>query len=641
MPPRIAPPPPTLASTNVPALPAPSRSSRPFLQTSKEWVVPPRPKPGRKSTKPLPEPKSVAPKVSQKACRERRQEYVVELEEKVRQLEAGEGDKCVFYQQQAQRSKAESTTLLAENDQLRREIDKLRKEVEALRALRSTAGSERSAIGAAVKPKTRALPVEFDTETTPPVSSSKRPRRSAAVRAQAVVVAATGGSSPGASGGSSSSMSRRLSTSSHTSNHTSPSTSYKSHSPPAYPSHPHAAPVFAPSPLNDLHPASPATASLLSPPVSSSIQFNASSRGHQNSCGFCATSTDCLCAEIGYEYTSSAATPSNPNPVPALSTIATPRDPIVDDDVPFANETTYEPAVPLRFSSNRSKVQSVWRIDPPAEQQQQQIKTKLDTVVAVAEKVLCSGDPSNCPACSDDPFGKAFCTTLAATVCSTPCANCPGNCVSRSSSRIPTPPPDKHLPLPLPPPPPTSAPPTVIDAEEAALFESLTDLPCCGDPELCGSLTCQPASTSTGPSNADTVLLPRSVEPGVRTVETVPCNEAWTVLKAHPNIAFANLQMLAEVVSKRTHCSGPVASPTIPAPVNSSTTTTTTISNGSLSSSTSSSSSTTRPQLVPQSTLQCQIDAGVRKRLTVERGAVNEALEMLDKAAMKGGTLRK
>lgn len=101
------------------------------------------------------------------------------------------------------------------------------------------------------------------------------------------------------------------------------------------------------------------------------------------------------------------------------------------------------------------------------------------------------------------------------------------------------------------------------------MFESLTDLPCCGDPELCGSLTCQPASTpssvkSGGPSNADTVLLPRSVEPGgtseslpsslvtvvsradpvvgqsVRTVETVPCNEAWSVLKAHPNIAFAS-----------------------------------------------------------------------------------------------------
>jgi len=146
----------------------------------------------------------------------------------------------------------------------------------------------------------------------------------------------------------------------------------------------------------------------------------------------------------------------------------------------------------------------------------------------------------------------------------------------------------------------------------------------------------------------------------VRTVETVPCNEAWTVLKAHPNIAFAStftsrsllrlipltlccpnladLQLLAEVVSKRTHCSGPVASPStshFPAssphlrPSDPS------------SAQSGASSASPRPQLAPQATLQRQIDAGVRKRLTVERGAVNEALELLDRAAARGGSLRR
>jgi len=459
-------------------------------------------------------------------------------------LEAGEGEKCVFYQQQAQRAKAESTVFKTENDQLKREVDKLRKEVEALRS-----GGGRTA----TKGKARALPVEFEEEDL--TTTSKRPRRSAAVRAQAVVAAASDRSSPAPSGSNSSSASRRVSNASQASNHPSPATSTSSNSPAAYPSH-QSAPVFAHSPLNEIHPASPASHDSHSshPPHGPHSHLN--STNPHSGCGFCASSTECLCAEMGYQYASSSATPSNQQLPSALSNVASPQQ--LQEDVPFANETTYEPAVPLRLGSNRSKVQSVWRIDPP-----KPVRTKFDTVVAVAEKVLCSGDPSNCPACSDDPFvcssllakalvltlrlshsfGKAFCTTLAATVCATPCANCPGNCSTTSSARIPTPPPDRHLPLP---PPPSSIMSTsTIDAEEAALFESLTDLPCCGDPQLCGSLTCGPSSTEIaanegGPVDADRVLLPRSVEPGIRTVDTVPCNEAWSVLKAHPNIAFAS-----------------------------------------------------------------------------------------------------
>ena len=144
------------------------------------------------------------------------------------------------------------------------------------------------------------------------------------------------------------------------------------------------------------------------------------------------------------------------------------------------------------------------------------------------------------------------------------------------------------------------------------------------------------------------------------------------MLKAHPNIAFASeclsllsrnlhpvqpklslidafstpdLQMLAEVVSKRTHCSGPVASPVATGSSHG-----TTRANSSTQeqhqqqsrdTDAFASSASPRPQLAPQSVLQCQIDAGVRKRLTVERGAVNEALELLDRAAARGGALRR
>lgn len=85
--------------------------------------------------------------------------------------------------------------------------------------------------------------------------------------------------------------------------------------------------------------------------------------------------------------------------------------------------------------------------------------------------------------------------------------------------------------------------------------------------------------------------------------------------------------MLADVVAKRTYCDGPVASTPPPPP--------------GITSETFATSSGARPSLVPQSALQCSVDAGTRRRLTVERGAVNEALSILDKAVGRGGPLRR
>lgn len=82
--------------------------------------------------------------------------------------------------------------------------------------------------------------------------------------------------------------------------------------------------------------------------------------------------------------------------------------------------------------------------------------------------------------------------------------------------------------------------------------------------------------------------------------------------------------MLADVVAKRTRCDGPVSSPlSIPMDTK------------------RESGSSERMELVPHSTLVCAADSGARKRLTVERGAVNDALEILDRAVGRGGPLRK
>jgi len=95
---------------------------------------------------------------------------------------------------------------------------------------------------------------------------------------------------------------------------------------------------------------------------------------------------------------------------------------------------------------------------------------------------------------------------------------------------------------------------------------------------------------------------------------------------------LADLQMLADVVAKRTFCGGPVCStPPPPAGLTSET----------FPAHTDSTDAASRPrlELVPHSALQ-SLDTGARKRLTVERGAVNEALDLLDRAVARGGPLR-
>ncbi|GJN89802.1 hypothetical protein Rhopal_002791-T1 [Rhodotorula paludigena] len=553
------------------APPADRSEPKCLVKPSREWVVPPRPKPGRKSTKKDDDGAKGGGRTSQKAFRERRQEYVAELEEKVRQLEAGEGEKCVFYQQQAQKAKLETVALQQENDSLKKEVEALRRELERAQSGPAPATGSAGGRGSGAKGKARATPQDFDDSASP--GPSKRPRRSAAVRAQAVVASATG-TSPVAS--------QQLY------QIASAAESPVSALSPAGTSSSSAHSAYVHSPLNDFHAVGPAS------PAHPQLAPNSDASPHGQRCTFCSADADCFCAQVGYDINPSPSIPLHTNPLLAAASSPAAQIKLEDtDDILFA-ETSYEPAVPLRLRKSVTKAPTVWAIEQPH---------STGRTITIS-KPVCSGDPSNCPACSDDPFGKAFCNALSSTVCTTqPCTNCPSHSTSR---KIPTPPPE-------------------ATDEEAALFESLTDLPCCGDPTLCGSLTCKPNKEG----DASVVKVERAVvkskpsSPSPSTdVETVPCNEAWTALKQHPNIAFADLQMLADVVAKRTYCGGPVVSTPPPPP------------------GVTSETFVGRPELVPQSTLQCSIDAGARKRLTVERGAVNEALHLLDRAVARGGPLR-
>lgn len=312
--------------------------------------------------------------------RERRQEYVTELEEKVRRLEAGEGDKCVFYQQQAQRAKTESAALQQENDTLKKEIEVLRRELERAQSGRAAAPpAARGAAGGKDKGKGRAAPREFDDSAS--AGPTKRPRRSAAVRASVVVAQATGSSSPVFHYPPAESPVPALSPAG--------TSSSSSHS------------AYVHSPLNNFHdgPASPHHHPHLVPGAAESSAAAAAAAQHQR-CTFCPADDNCFCAQVGYEIAPS------PLPLPSQTTalLAAASSPaaqikLEDADDLYFPETTYEPAVPLRLRKSGSKAPSVWAIEAPRAANAQSKRT----VVAGAQAV-CSGDPSNCPACSDDPY---------------------------------------------------------------------------------------------------------------------------------------------------------------------------------------------------------------------------------------------
>jgi hypothetical protein len=98
---------------------------------------------------------------------------------------------------------------------------------------------------------------------------------------------------------------------------------------------------------------------------------------------------------------------------------------------------------------------------------------------------------------------------------------------------------------------------------------------CSGDPSNCqacaGDIFGQAFCTAVGESLAaggPCVDCPRGSKcaggthssasrEGGNSAETIPTSDAWRQLKSHPNVSFADLTMLAEVVARRSKCTGP------------------------------------------------------------------------------------
>ncbi|KAJ6610103.1 hypothetical protein B0H10DRAFT_1954144 [Mycena sp. CBHHK59/15] len=422
---------------------APSCAPQLWATASKEWVIQPKPKPGRKPKKDLaPVPKDeeqvdckgrrVQNRAAQRAFRERKQSQLADLQARVQSYEQGEVERNVALQNIAKRLKEENESLRRENALLKDKISKAEQEYDIPRENGRKRWRDHSPSSSVTSTQRKKYKANHDLQDT------HVPRFSHSYM-------------------SSSPQSMVSSPSSHTSSDT----------------------RFSSVPFDSQPDAFSAFSSNLKPESGSFPPFD---------CGFCSEDTPCVCRDV-FQHTSAVA--DHKIDVTPMRSIVL-GSPPPDETSILDNLPPYQPAVPLRLRP-RGTTQSntIFQVSSPS----QPTNTSMN----------CSGDPSNCAACADDSFGKAFCEKISALPL---CEDCPYTSDSIGEAG----PSSLSQNMPLPHPRPPLAVPT---------------------PSL-------PASSF------------------LRTdAETIPTNDAWRRLKSHPNIAFTDLDMLADVVARRTKCTGP------------------------------------------------------------------------------------
>ncbi|CAE6538189.1 unnamed protein product [Rhizoctonia solani] len=615
-----------------------------YAQPSKEWVIPAKPKPGRKPKRDDPvveddaasdsKAKKVQNRAAQRAFRERKQSQLADLQARLTQYEQGEIERNVALQNVAKKLKEDNERLKSENEKLREESGKVREENLSMRNRLRELQEEYIAYRRKMEPNAPHLDLESMIAT--------RKRSRADSNALSVVTSVSSPSSsaptPPASKRKRGKDETRSSTPTVTTRATSAAetrrTGSKSYTtlPPDYAPPPQLLHIYSPTasdgssrPSLVMSPASSENSAGPEPPSlgeahldDDDIMQDYSNDKHDDSefestlpesdelhiidCGFCSREPgSCVCREVSaginqlLESTSSSrhaessarAVLSDTGPHEISSSTAS-RPSILDNLPPV------QPGVPLRL--RRSK-----RANPDAGSNDSgpvhltPVPQFLKPTPMPSARPVCSGDPSNCAACADDPFGRAFCTALASGgVCrDLDCKRCPKSKSDRPSQEIaPTLPGDKGK---------GKSKANLMDADPGSssgvglgmgMNMETGMLLCCGDPKLCGGGICgvrapsSPAKTPQRPppqasssalsihpqSNTRSMLdsederdktsvrLPslssRESDMALDDDHEIPTNEAWERLKSHPNVAFADLTLLADVVSGRTKCTG-------------------------------------------------------------------------------------
>ncbi|KAJ7492518.1 hypothetical protein FB451DRAFT_1021686 [Mycena latifolia] len=414
---------------------------------SKEWVIQPKPKPGRKPKKDLapvqPEEEQVDCKgrrvqnrAAQRAFRERKQSQLADLQARVQSYEQGEIERNVALQSIAKRLKEENEALRRENAVLKDKLAKAEQERDMPRDNDRKRWRDDSPTSSTTSTQRKKYKVDHELQDTQP----PRFAHSYISSPQSMV------SSPD----SNSSSDTR----------------------------------FSSVPFENQADAFAAFSNLKS--ESGFPPFD---------CGFCTEDTPCVCRDVFQQTAGVAEHKLNVTPIRSI-VLGTPppEETSILDNLP-----PYQPPVSLRLRPRgTTQLNTIFQVSPPSQPS--------------ATPANCSGDPSNCPACADDSFGKAFCEKISALA---PCDDCP--CASNG---VPDVGPSQHISLQH------SHQPHAIPAPS-------------------------PVSSFAQPN-----------------AETIPTNDAWRRLKSHPNVAFTDLDMLADVVARRSKCTGPriILSPPPPEP---------------------------------------------------------------------------
>ncbi|CAE6378490.1 unnamed protein product [Rhizoctonia solani] len=613
-----------------------------YAQPTKEWVIPAKPKPGRKPKRDDPvvdedavsdsKAKKVQNRAAQRAFRERKQSQLADLQARLTQYEQGEIERNVALQNVAKKLKEENERLKSENDKLREESGKVREENLSMRNRLRELQEEYLAYRRKMEPN--APPLEFEsaiftrkrsradsgalsivTSAPSPSSSTPTPPVSKRKRGKDEMCSAAPGTTTRAT---SATESRRNGSKAYTT------------LPPDYVPPPQLVHIYSPAasdgssrPSLVMSPVSSENSNGPEPPSldeahldEDDIMKGYSSDKHTDSefepivpesdemhvidCGFCSREPgSCVCREVSAGINQLLESASASRSTEASDKVA------LDDSVSYGasssatskpsildNLPPVQPGVPLRL--RRSK-----RTNPDAEANDSgpvhltPVPQFLKPTPVPSARPVCSGDPSNCAACADDPFGRAFCTALASgVVCRNPkCKHCAKPHSERSHPEpVSTLPEDKGKGK-------GKANPMDIDVSSNSgvglgmgmgMSMETGMLLCCGDPKLCGGGICgvrapsSPIKTPQRPilqassstlsirPQSNTRPMPDSEDecdkpdrlPSLSSHDDmildngreIPTNEAWERLKSHPNVAFADLSLLADVVSGRTKC---------------------------------------------------------------------------------------
>ncbi|CAE7188070.1 unnamed protein product [Rhizoctonia solani] len=688
-----------------------------YAQPTKEWVIPAKPKPGRKPKRDDPvvdedavsdsKAKKVQNRAAQRAFRERKQSQLADLQARLAQYEQGEIERNVALQSVAKKLKEENERLKSENEKLREESGKVREENLSMRNRLRELQEEYLGYRRRMEPNASHLDLEsamtsrkrsradsnaLSVITSAPSPSSSAPTPPASKRKRSEDE--TRSSTPTITTKASTAEPRRAGSKSYTTlppDYAPPPQLSHIYSPTASDSSSRPSLVLSPGPSeNSVGPEPPSLdeAHLEEDDIMQEYPNDKhddseyestlpdSEELHMVDCGFCIREPgSCVCREVSAGINQLLESASSSRHIKASKAImddtishepdsSTASKPSILDNLP-----PVQPGVPLRLRRSKRKNPDAG-LDDSGPVHLTPVPQFLKPTLIPGARPVCSGDPSNCAACADDPFGRAFCTALAnGGSCRDPnCKRCP-----KSISE----------------PPRLEAAPTIsedkgkgkgkanpMDIEVGSssgmglgmgMSMETGMLLCCGDPRLCGGGICgvgvpsSPAKTPQRPpiqaSSSTLSVHPQSDTRSVldnedergKTSTSLPSlparendveldrdhdhemstNEAWERLKSHPNVAFADLSLLADVVAGRGQCASSRVqlSPTPEQDVGRLEHDSSEDFSESLEGDSERHSQRPHPTLVPQEAL---VRCGRERMLRVQAEGVRDALAMLD-----------